>query len=217
MYAYFATCTFVTFAFTFHFRPEPQQSGPGGPETICSHNDGRSARSSEDCRGLPGVCDRPSAAGGHPRPGGAVPGVSSLLIHVKISQKLFTLPATQLGTQCKVSSSEMLLKKENYTGSVKLSSGNQQTTYQPRFVVLIDIGLFGCRVLFIAISNISGYRTGAILGTTLSEWQAAEVRTSIRDDIGQTDTSRQVSVDSQARICIYLLPCTLIFNVIIMT
>ena len=31
-------------------------------------------------------------------------------------------------------------------------------------------------MLFISISNLGGYRTGAVLDTTVTEWQAAEVR-----------------------------------------
>ena len=31
-------------------------------------------------------------------------------------------------------------------------------------------------MLFIAISNLGGYRTGAVLGTTIEEWQGAQVR-----------------------------------------
>ena len=31
-------------------------------------------------------------------------------------------------------------------------------------------------MLFISISNLGGYRTGTVLGTTVEEWETAQVR-----------------------------------------
>lgn len=53
----------------------------------------------------------------------------------------------------------------------------------------------GCfRLLFIAMCNLSGYRSGAVLGTTLSEMAGAQVRPSrscgcsLRHNGGRTST-----------------------------